>query len=45
MSPTLDEVDRGILFALQHDARNTTIAEIAEEVDASATTVRNGSPS
>ena len=41
MPPTLDEVDRGILFALQRDARNTTIAEIAEEVEASATTVRN----
>lgn len=41
MAPTLDEVDRGILFALQRDARNTTIAEIAEEVDASSTTVRN----
>ena len=41
MSPTLDEVDRGILFALQRDARNTTIAEIAEEVEASSTTIRN----
>lgn len=41
MPPTLDEVERGILFALQRDARNTTIAEIEEEVDASASTVRN----
>ncbi|MFA9428514.1 Lrp/AsnC family transcriptional regulator [Natronorubrum sp. A-ect3] len=37
----LDEVDRGILFLLQEDARNTTIAEIAENVDVSASTVRN----
>jgi len=38
---SLDDVDRGILFALQRDARNVTIAEIAEEVDVSASTVRN----
>lgn len=38
---SLDEVDRGILFALQRDARNTTIAEIADEVGVSASTVRN----
>jgi len=38
---TLDEVDRGILYALQEDARNTTISEIAEEVDVSPSTVRN----
>jgi len=40
-SVSLDEVDRGILFALQEDARNTTIADIAEQVDVSASTVRN----
>ena len=40
-SVPLDDVDRGILFALQHDARNTTIAEIADEVEVSASTVRN----
>lgn len=40
-SVSLDEVDRGILFALQQDARNTTINEIAQEVDVSASTVRN----
>ena len=34
----LDDVDRGILYALQRDARNVTIAE---EVDVSASTVRN----
>ena len=38
---SLDDVDRGILFMLQEDARNTTIAEIAEEVNVSASTVRN----
>ena len=38
---SLDEVDQGILFALQEDARNTTIADIAEDVDVSASTVRN----
>ncbi|MFH5802276.1 Lrp/AsnC family transcriptional regulator [Haladaptatus sp. CMAA 1911] len=40
-SVALDEVDRGILFALQQDARNTTITDIAEDVDVSASTVRN----
>jgi len=40
-SITLDDVDRGILFALQRDARNTTIAEIADEVEVSSSTVRN----
>lgn len=37
----LDDVDRGILFLLQNDARNITIAEIAAEVDVAASTVRN----
>ncbi len=37
----LDDVDRGILFLLQQDARNTTIAEMAERVDVSDSTVRN----
>ncbi|MFB6202233.1 MAG: Lrp/AsnC family transcriptional regulator [Halorhabdus sp.] len=42
MSPvSLDAVDRGILYALQRDARNITIADIADEVDVSASTVRN----
>jgi DNA-binding Lrp family transcriptional regulator len=40
-SVSLDDVDRGILFVLQRDARNTTIAEIADEVDVSSSTVRN----
>ena len=38
---SLDDVDRGILFLLQEDARNTTIAEIAAEVEVSNSTVRN----
>ncbi|UPV77100.1 winged helix-turn-helix transcriptional regulator (plasmid) [Halorussus limi] len=37
----LDEVDRGILFALQRDARNTTIDEIPSNVEVAASTVRN----
>lgn len=42
MNPvSLDEVDRGILYSLQRDARHTTIADIAEEVEVSASTVRN----
>ncbi|EMA42956.1 Lrp/AsnC family transcriptional regulator [Halobiforma nitratireducens] len=37
----LDDIDRGILFLLQNDARNITIAEIAEGVNVAASTVRN----
>lgn len=37
----LDDVDRGILFLLQRDARRITTAEMAEQVDVSASTVRN----
>lgn len=37
----LDDVDRGILYLLQVDARNTTITEIGESVGVSASTVRN----
>jgi DNA-binding Lrp family transcriptional regulator len=37
----LDDVDRGVLYALQRDARKTTAGEIADEVDMSASTVRN----
>lgn len=40
-SPVLDDVDRGILFCLQEDARNITIEEIAAEVEVSPSTVRN----
>ena len=41
MSRPLDNVDRGIFFHLQRDARNTTTQEIAETVGVSASTVRN----
>ncbi|MGA9401221.1 Lrp/AsnC family transcriptional regulator [Haladaptatus sp.] len=41
MSRPLDNVDRGVLFHLQRDARNTTTQEIAETVGVSASTVRN----
>lgn len=37
----LDAVDRGILHALQQDARNVTTADIADRVPVSASTVRN----
>lgn len=37
----LDEVDQGILYYLQRDARNTTSTEMAEELDITASTVRN----
>jgi DNA-binding Lrp family transcriptional regulator len=38
---TLDQVDQGVLFALQRDARNITIQDIADSVGVSASTVRN----
>lgn len=41
MTRLLDDVDRGILRALQRDARNTTAQEMAEAVGVSASTVRN----
>jgi len=41
MSRELDGVDRGILYLLQLDARNTTSQEIAKKVGVSASTVRN----
>jgi len=37
----LDNVDRGILYMLQLDARNTTSEEIAAKTGVSASTVRN----
>lgn len=37
----LDDVDRGILHALQQDARNSTAAGMGETVGMSASTVRN----
>lgn len=37
----LDDVDRGVLYALQQDARNATAQKMAEAVGVSASTVRN----
>lgn len=37
--PTLDEIDRAILHALQEDARHNTNAAISERVSVSASTV------
>lgn len=41
MGQELDDVDRGILYLLQLDARNTTSQDIADKVGVSASTVRN----
>ena len=41
MGRELDNVDRGILYHLQRDARNTTTDEMAETVGVSASTIRN----
>lgn len=37
----IDNVDRGILYELQRDARNTTAQDIADKTGVSASTVRN----
>lgn len=37
----LDELDRHIVYRLQHDARNVSASSIAEEMDVAASTVRN----
>ena len=37
----IDDVDEGILFLLQHDARHSTTSEIADRVGVSSSTVRN----
>lgn len=37
----LDDVDRGILYLLQREARHRTTKEIADRVNVSASTVRN----
>ena len=37
----LDNVDRGILYMLQVDARNTTSGDIADKTGVSASTIRN----
>lgn len=41
MGRELDDVDRGILYLLQREARNTTTKEIADMVGVSPSTVRN----
>lgn len=41
MGHELDDVDRGILFLLQQDAKETTALEMADTLDVSASTVRN----
>lgn len=41
MARELDNVDRGILYLLQVDARHTTSQDIAAKVGVSASTVRN----
>ncbi|WP_436928541.1 Lrp/AsnC family transcriptional regulator [Halosimplex halobium] len=41
MAHDLDDVDRGILHALQENAREATAAEMAEAAGVSASTVRN----
>ena len=41
MTRDLDNVDRGILYMLQEDARNTTSADIADKTGVSASTIRN----
>ncbi|WP_458185054.1 Lrp/AsnC family transcriptional regulator [Haladaptatus sp. NG-WS-4] len=40
-SYVLDDIDKGILYALQNDARATTTTEIANRFDVSASTVSN----
>lgn len=37
----IDSIDEGVVFALQRDARNVTINEIATDVEVSPSTVRN----
>ena len=41
MARDLDNVDRGILYMLQRDARNTTSGDIADKTGVSASTIRN----
>jgi DNA-binding Lrp family transcriptional regulator len=42
MSPdVLDDVDRGVLYHLQRDARNSTSTEMGERLGVAASTVRN----
>ena len=41
MTRDLDNIDRGILYMLQEDARNTTSEDIADKTGVSASTIRN----
>lgn len=41
MAMQLDDVDRGILYLLQQDARRMTTEEMGERVGVSASTIRN----
>ena len=41
MGRDLDDVDRGILYLLQREARDTTAQEIADTVGVSPSTIRN----
>ncbi|CQH64535.1 Lrp/AsnC family transcription regulator / TrkA domain protein (plasmid) [Halobacterium hubeiense] len=41
MEYRVDEIDKRILYHLARDARNTTAAEIAEEMEVTAATIRN----
>jgi Lrp/AsnC family transcriptional regulator, leucine-responsive regulatory protein len=41
MGRELDEIDKGILYMLQREARNTTAQEISETLGVSPSTVRN----
>lgn len=41
MRRDLDDVDRSVLYVLQQDARGTTAQEITDQVEVSASTVRN----
>ncbi|MFC7155253.1 Lrp/AsnC family transcriptional regulator [Halomarina halobia] len=41
MSRELDQIDKGILYMLQREARETTAQEIADTVGVSPSTVRN----
>ena len=41
MARDLDNVDRGILYMLQKDARSTTSEDIADKTGVSASTIRN----
>ena len=44
MTPELDGVDRGVLYLLQRDARNTTAREIAEQGESRPARSGIGSP-